>query len=357
MPLFTQAPKALCIIRLSAIGDCMHAVAMVQAIQRQWPQTKLTWIIGKTEAGLLNDLPGVEIIPFDKAAGVKAYFAIWKQLRSHRFDALLHLQTAFRAGLLALCVTADRILGYDHQRAGDGQFIFTNHKVPSPQSPHVLDGFMAFAAELGVQDLKPIWHIPLPEDANEWAKQKIHSEKPVLIIAPSSSKSYKNWTVEGYSAIADHAATNGFQVILCGGPGAQEEKFSKEIFVRCHHKPENLVGQTTLKQLMALIRSAGIVLAPDTGPAHMATAVGVPVIGLYAHHNPERTGPYFNRDHVVSVYKKLIEAKTGKSIDQLPWRTRLKQADAMQYINIADVKLRFDELAKQIHPSVECRNS
>ena len=348
MPLFLRAPEALCLIRLSAIGDCVHAVAMVQAIQRQWPQTKITWIMGKAEASLLHDLPGIEVIVFDKAAGLRAYTSIWKQLRDRRFDALLHMQSALRASLLTLGIKANKILGFDQQRAGDGQSLFTNYKVPSPQSPHVLDGFMAFAAELGVQDLTPQWHIPITEADNEWAKQTISSKKPTLLIAPSASKAYKNWTKEGYAALADHAAIQGFDVILCGGPAAQEKQFADEISALCQHKPVNLVGQTTLKRLLALIKHATLVLAPDTGPAHMATAVGTPVIGLYAHHNPARTGPYICKNYVVSVYQTLIEAQTGKPVDQLAWRSRLNQADAMRYIQIADVKQRFDEVAAKI---------
>ena len=348
MPLFLRAPEALCLIRLSAIGDCVHAVAMVQAIQRQWPQTKITWIMGKAEASLLHDLPGIEVIVFDKAAGLRAYTSIWKQLRDRRFDALLHMQSALRASLLTLGIKANKILGFDQQRAGDGQSLFTNYKVPSPQSPHVLDGFMAFAAELGVQDLTPQWHIPITEADNEWAKQTISSKKPTLLIAPSASKAYKNWTKEGYAALADHAAIQGFDVILCGGPAAQEKQFADEISALCQHKPVNLVGQTTLKRLLALIKHATLVLAPDTGPAHMATAVGTPVIGLYAHHNPARTGPYICKNYVVSVYQTRIEAQTGKPVDQLAWRSRLKQADAMRYIQIADVKQRFDEVAEKI---------
>ena len=348
MPLFLRAPEALCLIRLSAIGDCVHAVAMVQAIQRQWPQTKITWIMGKAEASLLHDLPGIEVIVFDKAAGLRAYTSIWKQLRDRRFDALLHMQSALRASLLTLGIKANKILGFDQQRAGDGQSLFTNYKVPSPQSPHVLDGFMAFAAELGVQDLTPQWHIPITEADNEWAKQTISSKKPTLLIAPSASKAYKNWTKEGYAALADHAAIQGFDVILCGGPAAQEKQFADEISALCQHKPVNLVGQTTLKRLLALIKHATLVLAPDTGPAHMATAGGTPVIGLYAHHNPARTGPYICKNYVVSVYQTLIEAQTGKPVDQLAWRSRLNQADAMRYIQIADVKQRFDEVAAKI---------
>ena len=346
MPLFLRAPEALCLIRLSAIGDCVHAVAMVQAIQRQWPQTKITWIMGKAEASLLHDLPGIEVIVFDKAAGLRAYTSIWKQLRDRRFDALLHMQSALRASLLTLGIKANKILGFDQQRAGDGQSLFTNYKVPSPQSPHVLDGFMAFAAELGVQDLTPQWHIPVADADNYWAKQTVSEEKPTLLIAPSASKTYKNWTKEGYAALADHAATQGFDVILCGGPAAQEKQFAEAISALCQHKPVNLVGQTTLKRLLALIRHATLVLAPDTGPAHMATAVGTPVIGLYAHHNPQRTGPYFCQQYVVSVYETLIAAQTGQSADKLAWRTRLKDDTAMQQITVEQVKTAFDKLVQ-----------
>ena len=81
MPLFSVPPKTLCLIRLSAIGDCVHAVAMVQAIQRQWPQTRIVWIMGKLEAQLLGDLPGIDVIPFDKKAGFRGYWQIWRQLR------------------------------------------------------------------------------------------------------------------------------------------------------------------------------------------------------------------------------------------------------------------------------------
>lgn len=111
----------------------------------------------------------------------------------------------------------------------------------------------------------------------------------------------------------------------------------------------DLVGQTNLKQLLALIGEASLVLAPDTGPTHMATLVGTPVIGLYAHHNPARTGPYLCRDYVVSVYQELIEQETGKPLAELGWRTRLKDPDAMGKIGIERVIATFDRLCADRH--------
>ncbi|MGL4204664.1 MAG: glycosyltransferase family 9 protein [Aeromonadaceae bacterium] len=344
MPLFSSPPKELCLLRLSAIGDCVHAVALVQAIQRQWPETRITWIMGKVEAGLLGDLPGIEVIPFDKKQGWRAYLQVWRRLRGRRFDALLHMQSALRASLLSLGIRARYRLGFDKERAGDGQSWFTNHKVTSPASPHVLDGFMAFAQELGVQELTPSWHIPTSSADDEWASQHLDKHSPTLLIAPAASKAFKNWTAAGYAALADHAAERGYQVLLCGGPSTLEKNLAQEILSRCQHKPGNLIGQTSLKQLMALIKQAQLVLAPDTGPTHMATAAGVPVIGLYAHHNPERTGPYHCRDYVVSVYAPMIEAKLGKPVAQLPWRSRLKDDNAMQQITPERVIAQFDRI-------------
>lgn len=346
MSLFSRAPTSLCILRLSAIGDCVNTVAVVQAIQRQWPGTAITWIMGKVEAMLLGDLPGVEVIPFDKKLGWRGYWQVWRRLKGRRFDALLHMQSALRASLLTLGIRARYRLGFDQQRAGDGQSWFTNLKVPSPASPHVLDGLMAFAAELGVSDLSAHWQIPTSAADEAWAAQQIDSQRPTLLIAPAASKAYKNWTIDGYAALADHAATCGFQVLLCGGPTPLERQMATDIEARCQQKPGNLIGQTSLKQLMALIKQAQLVLAPDTGPTHMATAAGVPVIGLYAHHNPERTGPYRCREFVVSVYQTLMEAQSGRPLAELPWRSRLKDPFAMHHIKPEQVMARFDTICQ-----------
>lgn len=102
MALFQSDPHSLCILRLSAIGDVCNTIAAVQAIQRQWPQTRITWVTGKLEAELIQSLPDVQVIVFDKKLGWRAYTQLWQQLKSERFDALLHMQYAFRASIATL---------------------------------------------------------------------------------------------------------------------------------------------------------------------------------------------------------------------------------------------------------------
>ncbi len=330
-------------LRLSAIGDVCHTVALVQAIQRQWPGTHITWIMGKAEAALLGDLPGIETIVFDKKQGWKAYRNVWRQLRGRQFDALLHVQAALRASILTLGIKARYKLGFDRQRANDAQWLFTNYKVPSPAAVHVVDGLMAFAAVLGVEDVTPRWDVPVSAADAQWATDTL-AGKPTLLIVPASSKAYKNWTVAGYAAIADHAMQTGLQVVLCGSSAMSEVALSDQVAAACHGNVLNLTGKTSLKQMLALIRQARLLLAPDSGPVHMATMVGSPVIALYAHHNPGRVGPYFGQANVISMYHTLVEGQYGKSSDNLPWRTRVKDAEAMKLITAEMVLPVFDRL-------------
>ena len=343
MALFNSPPNSLCLLRLSAIGDCCHAIALVQAIQKQWPETKITWITGKVEANLLQLLTNVEIIVFDKSAGWRAYTQLWQALKGRKFDALLHMQAALRASMASLGISAKYRLGFDKARAKDGQWLFTNYKI-APQGEHVVDGFMAFGHALGLTELTPHWSLTLPDADLQWA-QAYQSQQPLLLICPAASKPYKNWTAAGYAALVDHAHTKGIKVILIGSPASQERDLAANIEKLTANVAENLVGKTSLPQLLALIKVAQLVIAPDTGPTHMATLVGTPVLGLYAHHNPARTGPYYCRDYVVSVYDEALLAETGKTCDQLPWRTRVKDANAMQRISIPQVIAQFERIS------------
>ncbi len=344
MTLFTSPPRSICILRLSAIGDVCNAIASVQTIQQQWPQTRITWIAGNAETAFLRPLlPNVKVIAFDKQLGFRGIQAVWKILNNQYFDALLHMQCAIRASLLSVGIKAKYKLGFDQIRAHDLQLWFTNVKVPSPTSLHVLDGFMAFTETLGLKQQTPTWTLPLADTDIMWAKAQLN-EKPTLIVAPAASKTFKNWIVEGYAAVIEHAINKGFNIVLTGGSGKIEIELGDNIEAMLTHPVTNLIGKITLLQLISLEKEASLVLAPDSGPAHLANAVGTPVIGLYAHHNPERTGPYNWRQYVVNAYDEAIKVETGKMTNQVDWRTRVKDKNAMQRITIGEVISRFDEV-------------
>lgn len=338
--------NSLCLLRLSAIGDVCHAVAMVQAIQRQYPQLKITWVIGKLEYQLLKHLPGIEFVILDKSQGWRSYFNLHKALKGRRFDVLLHMQVALRATLASLAISAKVRVGFDRARAKEGQWLVTNHRVEPLAQPHVLDGFMGFAKAIGVSDITPSWNIPVPQADTEFAQRQIADGEKVLVICAAASKAERNWLPERYAAVAQHAVNKGYRVILCGGPTALEKTLADDIANACSAKLDNLVGKTSLTQLLALLKRASLVLAPDTGPAHMAVTQGTPVIGLYAHSNPGRTGPYLSQQYVVSAYQEAIASQQS---GEVKWGTRAKGDHLMALISVEAVIEKFDQVIQQTH--------
>jgi len=343
MPLFQTAPKSICLLRLSAIGDVCHAVAMVQAIQKQWPSTEITWIMGKIEAQLFHDLPNVDVIVFDKKTGLKGMQAIWKQLKHKKFDALLHMQLALRASALTLGIKAKYKIGFNFKRAKEGQWLFTNKKINDTASSHVLDSFFEFAYFLGINKTTPTWNIPLSASDIKFSENISVDNKPLFVISPAASKDERNWLIERYATVADHALTKGFQVVLCGSPAPREITLGEKIETAMTGKAINLIGKTSLKQLTAVIKQATLVLAPDSGPAHIATTQDTPVIGLYGHSNPNRTRPYLSADSVISVYEKHVQEQHGKALHELPWSARAKGNHIMEDISTEQVIEQFNK--------------
>ena len=347
-----QTLSEICLLRLSAIGDVCHAVAAVQAIQRHHPQARLTWIIGKVEHALLEGLPGIRFIVFDKSKGKAAFTQLKQDLNGQRFDVLLHMQVALRANLAARQVKAKRKIGYDWHRAKELHTLFTNERIKAQTQAHVLESFFAFAEKIGVPETAKhhlSWDIPVSERDLAFAEQHIPAGQKSLIIAASASKAERNWTVEGYAAMADYAAAKGFQVLLCGGPLEQEKNLAKAIEEKASTNITSLVGHTSLKQLLALLKAASLVIAPDTGPAHMAVTQHTPVIGLYAHSNPKRTGPYLYQDYVVEIYHASLLKQYHKTDQQLPWGTRAKGKKLMLGITIEAVKAQFDRICQDFN--------
>ncbi|MCE2594003.1 glycosyltransferase family 9 protein [Motilimonas cestriensis] len=343
MALFTAAPNSLCVLRLSAIGDVCHAISVIQAIQDYWPSTKITWVCGKIEAQLIGDLPGIDVVIFDKKAGFAGMRQVWSKLKNQRFDALLHMQLALRASMLSLGIKAKYRVGFSKDRSKEGQWLVTNRHLPSSNSIHVLDNFAEFARYLGVPFNAPRWNIPLGDAERDFAKDLI-KDKKTLVISPAASKDERNWLTDRYAAIADYATEQGLQVILCGSPAPRELKLAQAISDLCQKPIINLTGKTSLKQLTAVLAAADVVIAPDSGPAHLATTQGTTVIGLYGHSNPKRTGPYNDLDKVVSVYEQHVVQQQQKPIEQLAWATRVKGDHVMQDITLAAVQAELDKV-------------
>ena len=340
-------PESLCLLRTSALGDVTHVVPLVRTLQRALPQTRLTWIVGKLEHRLVGDIDGVEYIVFDKGKGLAA----WRQVRQHlagrRFGALLHMQVALRANLLSTLVRAPLRIGYDRARSKDLHGLFVNRRIPGRSGEHVLDAIGSFIEPLGLKQTQVRWDIPIPAEAEDFARSRISGERPSLLVSPCSSHAVRNWRPERYAAVIDHAAGRDWQVVLCGGPSEYEREFGNAIVAKCTSPPDDLIGKDTLKQFLALARRASLVLTPDSGPLHMANAVGTKVLGLHAASNPQRSGPYSDRRWCVDRYDAAARKFRGKPATELAWGTKLEYPGVMDLIEVDAVIERFAEFATQ----------
>jgi heptosyltransferase I len=338
-------PASICIIRLSAIGDTCHVVPIVRTLQQVWPAAQLTWIIGKSEARLMSLIEGVEFITVDKRSTLGALRALRRGLRGRRFDLLLHMQLALRASLLAACVPAGVKLGFDRARARELQWLFTNARIAPRTREHVLDSFFGFPAALGIGTRLMRWDVPLPAAARAYAQRLIPDTQPTLIINPCSRHALRNWRAARYAALAQHAVSrHGMRVILAGGPSELERRSGAEIQRACGTQLLNQIGKDTLPELLALLARATVLASPDSGPVHMATMVGTPVLGLYAATNPARSGPYLSRRWCVDAYPAAARAFRGCEPDALPWNHKIEVPGVMDLVSVEAAAARLDEL-------------
>ena len=346
MPL-AQPPKNVCILRLSAIGDTCHVVPVIRTLQHVWPTTQLTWIIGKTEARLMKLVEGVELITVDKRSGLSGLRNLREQLRGRQFDVLLHMQLALRASVMAGTVNAPIKLGFDRARARELQWLFTNERVAPRTREHVLDSFFGFLVALGINERVLRWDISLPPEARSYAESLIPDLQPTLVISPCSSHSLRNWAADRYAAVANHAVQrHGMRVILAGGPTNLEKQTGAAIERLVKVPVVNQIGKDTLPQLLALLGRARVLIAPDSGPVHMATMVGTPVIGLYAATNPARSGPYLSRQWCVDAYAEAAVRFCRQKPDELPWTRKIEVPGVMDLIEVSSVIAKLDELLR-----------
>ena len=341
-----KIPERVCLLRLSAIGDTCHVVPLLRTLQAAWPRTRFSWVIGKFEAKLMSLIPDVELITVDKAAGLSALGRLREEMkRRGAFDLLLHLQLSIRASATASLIPAPIKLGFDQARAREMQWFFTNRQIAARQREHVLDSFLGFADALGVSHKRLRWDIPLPVDALAYAETLIPDAQPTLVISACSSHRARNWIADRYAAVAAHAVRqHGMRVILCGGPNRLEREMAQEIAKLARVPVIDQVGRDTLPQMLALLARATVLVTPDSGPAHMATMVDTPVIGLYAATNPERSGPYLSRRWCVDRYDAAARQFLHKTAADLPWTKKIELPGVMELIGVEDVTAKLDEL-------------
>lgn len=341
-------PQSVCLLRLSALGDVTHVLPLIRSLRATWPEVEITWVIGKGEHRLLDGLPGVHFVEYDKKSGLGGMWALRKALKARlgkrkRFDVLLQMQVAARANLLSAFIPAKLRVGYDKSRSKDLHGLFINTRIPDQPGIHVLDAIGSFCEPLGLRQAEVVWDMPVPAEAFDWARAQWPDDgRPVLMISPASSHVRRNWRPERYAELANHAAAEGWRVVLCGGRSDLERELGDAIMAKMELAPQDLIGKDTLKQLPALLSRADLLVTPDSGPMHIANAMGTKVLGLHAASNPLRSGPYSDVRYCVDRYDDAARKFLGKPAGELKWGTKIEFDDVMDLVTVDDAIAAFE---------------
>ena len=328
----------IALVRFSALGDVALVVPAVRNLQCSLPGATITWITSPLSYSLLQGLPGVSFEVYEKPKTLADYRAFYRAFSQRSFDVVLAMQANLRINLLYPALRAPIKIGFDRTRAREGQWLFCNRFIPFADT-HLLDSFLSFARELGAVEQPVTWDLPIGETDLAWAREQLeHLPRPLIAIHPYASKAERTWLFERYAEVMRAAVQRwGAGLLLTGGNAEAERDFCARLSSCEPHNTLNLCGQTTPKQLAALLGQADVLIAPDTGPVHLATAMRIPVVGLYAVASPVLTGPYAQQEFIVNRYPEAVRRFLGKDPSSVAWNTRVHHAEAMALIQVDDV--------------------
>lgn len=287
-------PREVCIVMLTALGDAVRVLPVANALKRHDPRTRVTWVLQPGPATLVRGHPAIdEIVLFERARGWRAFLDYRRAMRGRRFDLVLSLQSYLKAGILTALTPAPVRLGYDRARAQDFNWLFTNRRIPRHASGHVQDEFLEFVAALGIPTEPVEWKLaPTPQERAQARTLIADSEGPLVGLILASTGPDRCWVIERWAEVAAALRADcGACCVLLGASSPYELAAAQAILARRPAAPINALG-SGLRVLLALLDACDLVIAPDTGPLHMAVAMDVPVVGLYGYTNPKRAGPY-----------------------------------------------------------------
>ena len=322
----------ICIVLLTGLGDVIHGLPLANALRDQGH--RITWVVEPMPAPVLRPHPSIdEVVVYRKKEGVRGVAELARALSGRRFDVTLNLNVYTKSVWPTLLSRAPLRIGFDRARSFEGVWLAANRHLPPAPRAHTQEMFLQFLDVLGVARPEPLeWRIPFTDEERR-AQSEFFSAldgRPVAALVPASANRKKDWLPERYAAVADALERDfGFRAMLVGGPGERENALAREIAERAAVPPAWAMGDG-IRRLTWTLAGCALVIAPDTGPVHIARAFGVPVIGLYGHTNPWRVGPYRAfEDLWVDRY-----TEPGAAPDPSHWDPRHAR---MEQITVADV--------------------
>lgn len=347
IPMVNNALHTIGILRLGALGDVCLTVPLVRVLQTNLKNTHIYWIISRQSYPLVKGLSDVNFIVIDKPQSPTGYWHCYKKLKQYRFDTLLVPQATLRSNVLCWFIKAKKKYGYQKLHSRDGQRFFVNDVVPSKRE-HLRNTFLRFATPFNINtSTSPdLWRLPIETHVTIWANKllKQHPGK-WLAICPTSSVKRRDWLTTRYIETINELAKDWkFNVILIDDSKTRAIDAAKIISENIHVPYINCVGTISLPQLTAVLAQVDVLLSPDTGPVHIATAMGTPVVGLYAVSSPEKTGPSLSQSWIVNKFPDAVKILLHKNPDAIPWHAKVRSSKAMQLITVHEVKEKLSAL-------------
>ena len=295
----------ICIVMMSAVGDTVHVLPVVNALKRHDPTIRITWVLQPLPSSLVAGHPAIdEIIPFDPARGWRAFIDAARSLRSRRFDVVIDLQVAMKAGLVTALTGARRRIGFDRHRARDMNWLFTTERIPAHAPQHVEEQYIEFLRHLGVDPDPITWNLgPWPQE-REWQRQFFEGVSgPAAAINIATSNPDRDWMPERWVDVIDSLYDRqGLRSIIVGGRSEREVAALAAISAATRHPPIDALG-SGFRRLVSILDGVELVLALDSAPLHIAVALGRPVVSLMANADPRRTGPFrAYHDLIIDAY-------------------------------------------------------
>lgn len=299
-PLTELDARRVALIKPSALGDIIHALPVLTALRQRFPAAHISWIVNRTYAPLLEGHPHLDAtLPFDRAAwqrgaweGTAAFLQFLRQLRSQCFDLVIDLQGLLRTGLMVAATRAARRVGLATAREGAAWFCTDVIPVPDSERLHAVDRYWLVAQALGAREGPRTFRLPQRERERHWAETLLRPyPRPWVALAPGARWRTKRWRPEHFATLARRGQQSaGGTVIFVGG--AEDSTLAAQVARDLSGPVLDLTGRTTLPQLTALLGKADWMLANDTGPLHLAAALGRPVLAPYTCTRACLTGPY-----------------------------------------------------------------
>lgn len=305
-PLDTLQPRRVCLIKPSALGDIIQTLPVLSALRRLWPQAHLSWVVKDCFADLLCDHPDLDqIVTFKPnpigGALLKEMYRLFRVLHQEPYDLAIDLQGLLRSGSMAWATGAPRRIGFSCGREGSTWCYTDTIEIPPHDMP-VTQRYWKVITALGGDSYIPAARFGLLTQHQAWAQQQLAAlPGPVLAIHPGAGWQTKRWPARHFSRIAQLAHRQyRSSIVLVGGNDCRAS--AEEITQQCSGPVLDLTGRTTLRQLAALLQAVDVVLSGDSGPMHLAAAVGTPVVSLFTCTNVTRHAPFGQEERVVASH-------------------------------------------------------